>query len=227
VKDLVILGAGGFGRETLEIVEDVNMDCGRWNLLGFLDDDPELGRGELHGYPILGQSGWLLRHSSTAVVVAIGHPATRYHAVGRLIRMGHTEFATTIHPRAWVARRVAIGMGTIVHAGVNIATDVRIGNHVILNKGCTLGHDVELGDYVFIAPGALVGAARVGEGCYVGANSTAVNYRAIGEWSTVGAGCVVLKDVQPNTTVVGVPGRVIREREAGWHLEIQPRSDIT
>jgi sugar O-acyltransferase (sialic acid O-acetyltransferase NeuD family) len=216
MKDLVIYGMGGFGREVHQIVEDVNLEKRVWNFLGFLDDDVRLRGGSAHGYPCLGGLEWLERHSRVAVVLSTGSPVTRWKLARRLRSVGHAAFATLVHPRAWVGNRVSIGVGTIVHASVNVTTDVAIGSHVILNKACTVGHDVVIGDYVFVAPHALIGCSEVGEGTYFGANSTAVNYRPVGSWSIVGAGAVVISELPSNVTAVGVPARIVGTRARGW-----------
>jgi sugar O-acyltransferase (sialic acid O-acetyltransferase NeuD family) len=216
MKDLVIYGMGGFGREVHQIVEDVNQDRSTWNFLGFLDDDPRLRGAQEHGYPGLGGLDWLEKHPSASVVLSMGSPAARWKSARRIAAIGHADFATLVHPRAWVGNRVCLGQGTIVHASANVTTDVSIGSHVILNKNCTIGHDVVIGDYVFVAPHALVGCSEVGEGTYFGASSTAVNYRPIGSWSIVGAGAVVLDELPSNVTAVGVPARIVGRRQEGW-----------
>lgn len=220
MDDIAIFGAGGFGREAHQIIEDINADKAHWNFLGFLDSNPEFCEREIHGYPVLGNQTWLQDHRGTSVIVAIGHPKVRYHVVNSLLQQGHTRFATLIHPTAWVANRVEIGEGTIIHASVNVTTDIKVGSHVILNKNSTFGHDVRIESFVFVAPSAFIGGAVcVGEGCYLGASSTLVNPITIGEWSTVGAGAVVLKDLPSNVTAVGVPAKIVEHREPGWHLE--------
>jgi sugar O-acyltransferase (sialic acid O-acetyltransferase NeuD family) len=216
MKDLVIYGMGGFGREVHQIVEDVNQDRATWNFLGFLDDDPDLRGAQAHGYPDLGGMEWLEQHPGTAVVLSTGNPVTRWKIVKRLAAIGHTEFATLVHPRAWVGNRVCLGRGTIIHAAASVTTDVTIGDHVILNKNCTVGHDVVIGDFVFVAPNVLIGCSEIGEGTFFGASSSAVNYLPVGSWSIVGAGTVVLKELPSNVTAVGVPARIVDRRENGW-----------
>jgi len=216
MKDLVIYGMGGFGREVHQIVEDINDERGRWNFLGFLDDDPARRATLAHGYAALGGLDWLDSHAGVFVATAIGSPVTRYRIASRLRARGHARFATLVHPRAWVGNRVQLGHGTIVHAAANVTTDVTVGNHVVLNKGCTVGHDVVIGDYVFVAPHALIGCSEVGDGTYFGAGSVAVNYLPVGRWSVVGAGAVVLRELPSNVTAVGVPARIVDVRQEGW-----------
>lgn len=220
MKDLVIFGTGGFAREIRQIVEDINRDGGIWNLVGFLDENRERRGDQMHGLPILGGVDWLERRPHTTVAVAIGSSAARRKMALGLLRAGQTRFATLVHPLAWISRRVEIGPGTVIDAGALISPDARLGDHVILNNNCTIGHDTVLEDYVTVAPNAsIAGEVHVGEGCDVGANCTIIQRKSIGHWSVVGAGAVVVSDVPPNVTVVGVPARSIKERPEGWYQE--------
>lgn len=221
MNDLVIFGTGGFARETRQIVEDLNQDGGSWNLVGFLDENSEHHGTQMHGLPVLGGMEWLEQRPQIAVVVAIGSSANRRKIVLKLLCADHTRFATLVHPLAWISKRVDIGPGTVVDAGALVSPDARIGNHVILNNNCTIGHDTVLEDYVTVAPNAsIAGEVYVGEGCDVGANCTIIQGNSIGHWSVIGAGAVVVGDVPPNVTAVGVPARSIKERAEGWYREV-------
>ena len=220
-NDLVIFGAGGFGRELHQIVEDLNENKKVWNFIGFLDGDTQIIGKEVHDYPILGNTEWLEKHPQTSVVVSIGKPAIRKKIVQQITKMGHSRFARLIHPTAWIGNRVEIGMGTVILAGALISTDIQVGCHAIINRNCTIGHDVFIDDFVTIAPSAnITGSTHVGEGCDLGSACTFVNGASIGKWSVVGAGAVVPKDLPPNITAVGVPAKAIKERPDGWHEKI-------
>jgi sugar O-acyltransferase (sialic acid O-acetyltransferase NeuD family) len=220
MRDLVIFGTGGFARETRQIVEDINQNDRIWNLVGFLDENSERHGDQMHDLPVLGGLEWLERHLHTTVAVAIGSSADRRKIVLELLRVEHVRFATLVHPLAWISRRVEIGPGTVIDAGALISPDAKIGEHVILNNNCTIGHDTVIEDYVTVAPNASVaGEVHIGEGCDIGANCTIIQKKSIGHWSVVGAGAVVVKDVPPNVTVVGVPAQVIKERTEGWYRE--------
>jgi sugar O-acyltransferase (sialic acid O-acetyltransferase NeuD family) len=219
MRDIVVFGAGGHGRETHQLLLDINADRATWNVLGFLDGDSGRLGSEVHALPVLGDTSWISGRSGVAVTVAIGATAAKRSVVQGLIDAGCERFATLVHPGAGVGRGVELGDGSMVCAACVVTSDVRIGQHVILNVGCTVSHDSVLGDYVTLAPGVNIsGAAGVGEGCDLGVGSAVIQGVRIGEWSVVGAGAVVVRDLAPNVTAVGVPATPIKSRPEGWQL---------
>lgn len=219
MRDLVIFGAGGHGRDVHQIVRDLVADGADWNVVGFLDGDAKRHGTEIHALPILGDESWLAGRPDTHVVVAIGATAARWGIVQKLTGVGCRNFATLVHPRVWAGRDVEIGTGTVICASTLLTTDLRIGNHAILNLACTVGHDVVLGDFVTLAPGVNIsGAVGVGKGCDLGSGSIVNQGVNIGRWSVIGSGAVVVRDLEPNVTAVGVPARVIKTRPEGWQL---------
>lgn len=213
VKDLIIIGAAGTGREVAEAVEDVNSTGRRWNLLGFLDDDPQKQGKEYNGYHVLGPISTASAYRGCHFVPVLGN-----HRDLRLTKrmldqlsLDSSRFATIIHPSARVSRYADIGLGTVVLQNCVITPNSRIGSYVLMLFGSHIGHDCIVEDHVVIAPNAVVsGGARISEGCYIGANSTILQKLKIGPWSCVGIGAVVFSDVGPNSTVVGNPARLLR-----------------
>lgn len=218
MNDLVIFGSGGFGREVHQLVLDVNAQQASWNLLGFLDGDPSRHGTAIHDLEILGDESWLADRPAVDVVVAVGSTAAKRRVVRRLAELRHPRFASLVHPSAWVGRGVRLGPGSLVCAGSLLTTDIEVAEHVILNLDCTVGHDSRLADFVTAAPSVNVsGQVTVGEGCDLGTGSTIIQGVEIGRWSVVGAGAVVVRDVPPNTTAVGVPAKPIKSRPDGWY----------
>ena len=218
MQDIVIVGVGGLGREIAEWVEDINEVKPAFRLLGFLDDDASKHGTNRHDLPVLGGVDWLAaRSGSIATVVGLGNPAPKRRIVERL-RVHSAGFPSIVHPNAVVGRYVEVGEGCVVCPGVLITTDIRIGAFVTFNFGLTVGHDATIENYVTLAPGVNIsGYVKVREGADLGANVATVPSVEIGAWSIVGAGASVTRSLPANCTAVGVPARVIKTREPGWH----------
>lgn len=106
-----------------------------------------------------------------------------------------------------MSRFVRIGCGSVVSAGAVVSTNVTIGKHVILE----LAHDSVLGDFASLMVGAnIAGEVMVETGCYIGAGATVINRVSVGEWSIIGPGAAIVKDIPPRVVAVGVPARPIR-----------------
>ncbi len=209
MKDLYIIGAGGFGREAAWLAERVNTVEPVWNIKGFIDDDRAL-QGTLQGaYPVVGGCDVLLGMvQETWAVCAIGCAGTRKKIVGKLESNPRIRFATLVDPEAVCSGRVSFGEGSILCAGTILTVDISIGRHAIINLGCTIGHDAKIGDFVTIYPGANVsGQAVVGERVELGTGMQVLQGIHICAGCIVGAGAVVVRDITEEGTYVGVPAR--------------------
>jgi sugar O-acyltransferase (sialic acid O-acetyltransferase NeuD family) len=204
---LVVLGAGGHGREALDIVADINQVVPTWEVLGVLDDgapDPSLLARV--GVRHLGPTD-LLADLAAAYVIGIGRGSLRRHFDERATGWGRTP-ATLVHPRACVGRDVVLGPGAVVAAQANVTTNIRFGRHVHVNVASTVGHDCRLADYVTIAPGArLCGTVTIGSDVFIGTGSIVIQNLTVGARTTIGAGTVVLNDLPAEVVAAGVPAR--------------------
>jgi sugar O-acyltransferase (sialic acid O-acetyltransferase NeuD family) len=213
-ETFVIVGAGAFAREVLDIFEacqEAGRDC---EVRGFLVE-AQYGRPctVINDKPILGDLEWLSRHASEVqVIVGVGDPAVRRRLVARAKDYG-ARFGNIVHPSAILTQRVTMGEGVVITAGCILTNQIRIGDHVHVNLACTIGHNAELNDFVTLAPGVRVsGWVTLGEGCYVGSGAIIVDEKTIGAWSVIGAGSVVIADIPAHSTAVGIPARVIKTR---------------
>jgi sugar O-acyltransferase (sialic acid O-acetyltransferase NeuD family) len=216
MQPIAIFGTGGLGREVHELIEDLNLDQPTYEIIGFLDGNASLHGELVHDLPVLGDASWLEGRPGVAVAMGVGNPAAKVR-ITREVRQNGGLIPSLIHPSAHIGRRVVIGEGTIVCAGTIATTDVTISELVTLNLDITIGHDSIIHDYVTVAPGAHIsGNVNIGEGADLGTGTTIIQGVTLGEWSIIGAGASVVRDVPANVTAVGVPAKVIKEREAGW-----------
>jgi len=212
LKPLVIIGAGGLGREAAWLVADINRQKREWDFIGFIDDRVQGQTPE--GYPVLGTQDYFFELPSHPwAVVAIADSQARKAITQRLHTHG-INIATLIHPSISMSDFVQVGTGSIICSGAVITTNITLGQASIVNPNCFIGHDTVLEDFVSLMPGSnLAGEINVGEGCYFGLNSCVINRTNIGKWSIIGAGATVINDIPDYSVAVGVPARVIKRRD--------------
>lgn len=219
MKQVVIIGAGGHGREVAEILRHASEVDGTLEALGFVDDDPHRQGQVIDELPVLGTWKWFeqVDRDQIGVICAVGTP----HICRMLVQRARSlqlSFVNIISPLAHISSRATIGQGVAVFPNTVINTGASLGNYSILNLGATVSHDSKVGAYCNINPGArLAGNVTIGEGCYIGMGTNVIQGCSVGAWATIGAGAVVTCDLLPNVTAVGIPARVIKTKQEGWY----------
>ena len=212
MKDLIIVGTGGVGRETAQIVEEINKVKKEWNILGFIDDNKDLIGKLINGYRVIGNRIYLnYFEREVYVVIAIANYSVKKELV-KFLTNKNIKYATIIHPSVKINETVKIGEGSIVYPGVIMTVNIDVGNHVIISPKCGIGHDTIIEDYVTLLWNVNVsGNDKIMQGATLGSGSTIIQGLEIGKGSFVGAGSVVIRDIEENKTAVGVPSRYIGE----------------
>lgn len=211
---VVIIGASGFGRECLDVLEAMISADERIEIVGILDDSPadvNLARLKERDISYLGTVDNYLKSASPEIqfLVGIGNPQIRESIAEKLEVAGLHAF-TAVHPSSIIGSQVKINYGAVVCAGAIISTNVLIGRHVHLNPGVIVGHDSILEDFVSVNPGAVIsGDVKISSGALIGASALVLQQLSVGSDSTIGAGAVVTKNVPSEVIVKGIPGR--------WH----------
>jgi sugar O-acyltransferase (sialic acid O-acetyltransferase NeuD family) len=216
---VVIVGAGGHGREVLGIYLDCIAHGQQWHVVGFVDQDPARHGQILDGVPVLGGWNWFdgVDRDEVNVACAVGTPDVARRLVLRARDLG-LRLCNAISPLAHVSPFARLGQGVMLFANSVVNTGAFLGDGVTLNLGATVSHDAHVGSYCNVNPGVhLAGRVHVGEGCYVGMGANLIQGVSIGAWSVIGAGAVVVRDLPSHVTAVGVPARVVKTREEEKH----------
>ncbi|MGM9988149.1 MAG: acetyltransferase [Bacillaceae bacterium] len=212
MKDLIIIGAGGVGRETALIVEQINHVKQQWNVLGFIDDNPAIQGEMVNDYPILGTFDELLQYEKEAYVVcAISNYAVKKKMVEKITATkSNLSFATLIHPSVECNKFIVIGKGCIIYPNVVATTNITIGDHVIVSPKVGIGHDTVIEDYCTLLWNVNIsGNVRLREGTFIGSGATVLQNLEVGKGAIIGAQAIALKSVKENQIVAGVPAREI------------------
>jgi acetyltransferase EpsM len=213
-KRLLIVGAGGLGRELVDIVRE-HRPC-PYTDIAFIDDVLPADT-LIDGVPVIGNRSVLgdMPPGSVEVCVAVGSPAVRRTLVEDVERYGHSV-ARIVDPCALIRPSATVQEGTIVLARAVISSHASVDPHVVINIGAVIGHDVSIGRYAVIGAGALIsGGAIIGEGVLIGAGATVLPGTTVENWSKVAMGAAVFTRVAAKTTVLGNPARaILGERSA-------------
>jgi sugar O-acyltransferase (sialic acid O-acetyltransferase NeuD family) len=211
LRELLILGAGGSGREVAWLARDVH---GTGISLTFAVEPHYATADRVDGIPVVAFDD-TFSPSAAYYVIAVGNIVERRRLAAACDARGLMP-ATLVHPGVTHSSRVEFGVGSIVCAGSIMTTNVRVGSHVHVNVGCTLSHDVVLGDFATLSPGVHVsGHVHVEDGVFLGTGANIINGIAgrpliIGRGAIVAAGACVTGPVEAGALVAGVPA--IRKR---------------
>ena len=204
---ILIVGAGGFGREVLHWARAAWPEAGG-RIAGFLSADREILAGRPGALPVLGDPATFVPQTGDAFVLAIGIPGVRRQVAESLEARG-AELLTLVHPTAVVVPTAALGPGTIVCPHAVVSDAAQVGRCVLVNYHASLAHDSVAGDFAVLSPYAtLAGGACIGPDVFLGLHASVGPGVTIAHRSKVAANSCALADVPPESLVHGVPGRI-------------------
>jgi sugar O-acyltransferase (sialic acid O-acetyltransferase NeuD family) len=207
---LLLLGAGGFARETLELINEVNRQAPTWEVVGLLDDDPRTHGHTIHGVPVVGPTEAVHDDPEVLVVALVASPSDPLRRLNLVARLGlpSERYATLVHPAAHVPRSASVAPGCVLHATTVLTADIQLGAHVAVMPAVVLTHDDVVGDGATFGAGARVaGGVVIGSGAYIGSGALIREGVEVGHGAVVGMGAVVTRSVPPGEVWAGVPAR--------------------
>jgi sugar O-acyltransferase (sialic acid O-acetyltransferase NeuD family) len=203
-KKIGIIGAGGFGKETLCCLIDslAHTSLKIEDIACFLVSDEHFESDVVLGIPVVPLSKFEPKNYD--VVVAVGDPVSRRKIVENLPK--NTTFTTIIHPKASISKWVDIGEGSIITAGAVLTCDIKIGKHAHINLHTSIGHDCQIGDFFTTAPAANIsGHCHLGDCVYIGTNASIREKISICSHVTIGMGGIVTKNIDEAGVYIGNP----------------------
>lgn len=220
MEDIVIIGAGGFGREVQWLIERINESekektgRGKFNIKGYIDDGVKAGT-VVDGYEVLGTIEYLKSYGEPlSVACAIGNSKTRKKVINKIKDNKNLKFPNLIDPSVKKSGRIEMGVGNIICADCILTVDIVVSDFCILNLDCTVGHDAELEAYVTLYPSVNIsGAVSIGRCTEIGTGSSIIQGISVGDGVIIGAGSVVIRDCPDECTAVGVPCKPVKFHE--------------
>lgn len=212
--DIVILGAGGMGRETFEVVEDTFGNDSNYRVKGFLSDVPNM-LDDFTGYPpLIGTIKDYEIQPNDRFILAIGDVAGRRQIAESILQRGG-EFINLIHPAAHIFRSAKIGRGVIIFPCAYVGADAKIGDFCLMNAHSLAGHDTILGNFSEMAPYSILGGGTVtGEECFFCMHAVTAPKTKLGNRVIISQGSTNKENPADDSFVEGVPGETFKRRSS-------------
>ena len=210
MKELVIVAAGGCGREVLQWAKDINKAENRWHIKGFIDDDLSALDGLKCDVPVLSTVDDYEIRPEDEFVCCIGSSEARARVTEKLKAKG-AVFTTLIHPSAVIADSCTLGEGVIVYPFALISDNAHVGDGCIINMYSSVAHDSVLGEFCTISAHCdITGKCRLGDRVFMGSTSQMVPGTRIGDDGYICAGSAVMTRVRSGSKVLGNPAKIVK-----------------
>lgn len=215
-KNVVIIGASGHG----SVVLDCILKEGKYNVIGFVDNIKKEGRYHC-GYKILGNEYNLPhlvdKYNLHGGIIAIGDNWVRKKVFDKITQIvPNFNFISTVHPDASIGLGVSMGKGTVIMPGAHVNVNCKIGDFCIVNTNSSIDHDGEMGQYASIAPGCCAGGnVSLGAFSAICLGTNVIENITIAEQTIIGAGSLVVSDIEDHVVAYGSPAKIIRQRIPG------------
>lgn len=208
MRDIIIVGASGLGREIADWIEDINEVSPTWNILGFIDDNLHALDGYPSDYKIIGKISEWEPSPDQWFACGLAFPEVKRHCVNLLLEKG-AKFATIIHPTALISKFCKIGEGAIITQRSGLNTNTTIGKYVTILES-RMGHDSSIGDFSTLSGDCNInGHVSIGQDVFISCGVSIAPNKKIGDGAKIGIGSIVISNVKPGITVFGNPAKKI------------------
>ncbi len=207
-KKIFIFSAGGSGRSILRLIQEINADQPIWEVMGYVDSDPNLHGAKLDSLRVYKQDE-LVESNEFFGACGVLDPKLRKKIVTNEIFSKGYQLPTLIHPNVQKSEDVVIKPGTIIFGGVNINFNVRIDGCVHIAFNCDIGHDVKIGEFTSIMPSCTIHGS-IGSGTTIGAGTNIHQAISVGNNAIVGIGSAITKNVDDDVSITDFPRKIIR-----------------
>jgi len=204
MKDILIIGTGGLGREVYGILQKRIEAGANWNFKGFLDDN--LNALDNYNYPkVISTIKDYEPKENEFCLLSIASPKTKKAISESLLQRG-AKFETLIHPLCSIGPNVTLGAGLIIYPFVSITCDSTIGDFVTINSSCSIGHDTSIGNFSTLSTGCdITGNVKLGEGVFLASNVTTIPKSKIGDYASIGINSFVAGKLKGEKSYLGNP----------------------
>lgn len=213
-KKIIVFPFGGNSKESLLSIFAINSKSKKWDIKGFIDDEPSRWGKVCCGIVVKGGRDILIKNPDAMVLAVPGNPENYLKRKNIIVSLGIKEsrFATIIHPSAIVAQDSEIGYNVTIMPNVFISCGVKIGNHCVILPNTVISHDAVIDDYCCIGSNVTVsGGVSIRPQCYIGSGVKIRENITIGARTMIGIGSNVVSDIKEGVIAVGNPARVMRK----------------
>lgn len=208
MRKIIVCGAGGAGREVIDMIESMNTDS-RWEIVGFSDAAAFEGQ-RVSGYPVMSEDALLSFPEPIDAVISVGSPEAREKIFEKFKKNPNVTFPPVVHPSSRIARGADLPEGVLIAGFCSVSPDVTLGKGVFLNGYCAVGHDAKIGDFSALMSFSFVtGNVNIGRCVFMGASSVVVQGLSVGDNAELCAGSVVVRSVKSGAKMMGNPARAI------------------
>jgi len=205
MEKLILIGAGGHSKSVVD-----SIDTNKYELCGFLDEN----KTGIHlNLPIFGEKiEDIDNFEQYSYFVAIGGVDSRKIWFERIKRKG-LKTINIIDKTSIVSKSAKIGTGNFIGKHAIINANSVIGDNNVINTKALVEHECIVGNHTHLSTNSIINGNVIVRDCvFLGSSSVCNGQLSLGVSAVIGSGSVVITDVEPFTTVVGVPARVIKRR---------------